>query len=213
MPILQGAITFARFFAEPRKTRPKDARRSLAKDLRAQAFEPLDKLGEQERTAGWVELHDNDSTELPPGRFLFGSRLLVTYRVDVRKVPAAMVRRELDAWGREFSVRQSRAPKRAEKAEQKELIIKRLRKRAFVTTQTVDVSWHQDRGEVLIWSSSRKMVDEIHVALEETFDLSMRARSPGVLADETGVASEVLAPSDALFGVALTYEGGSDAEA
>lgn len=210
MPILQGAITFARFTAEPKKRPPKDLRRSLAKDLRARAFEPLDKLGEQERATGWVELHDPERTELPPSRFLFGGYLMVAYRIDVRRVPAAMVRRELEGWARDFSARQGRPPKRAEKAEQKELIIKRLRKRAFVGTQTVDVSWDQDRGEVLVWSSSRKLIDEVHVAVEETFDVILRPRSPGALADRTGVSDDVLAPTPALFGAVA---GGVDGAA
>ncbi len=209
MPILQGALTFARFTAEPKK-RPKDLRRSLAKDLRARAFEPLDKLGEQERAMGWVELHDHDRTELAPSRFLFGAYLMVAYRIDVRRVPASMVRRELEAWARDFSARQSRPPKRAEKAEQKELIIKRLRKRAFVSTQTVDVSWDQDRGEVLVWSPARKIVDEVHVAVEETFAMTLRPRSPGALADRAGVDPDVLAPTAALFGL---VEGAADGSA
>ena len=206
MPIQQGAVTFARFMAEARKPRSKDVRRSLAKDLRSQAFQPLDRLGEQERTTGWVELDDADSVELPPSRFLFGSHLLVAYRIDQRKVPAAMVKRELDGWARDFLSRQNRSPKRIERAEQKELIVKRLRKRAFVTTQTIDVSWNLDSDEVLIWSPARKTVDEIHVALEETFDLRLHSKSPGALADATGARAASLAPTVALFGDAAEAE-------
>ena len=210
MPILQGAVTFARFEAQPPKKRPKDPRRSLARDVRARAFEPLDKLGEQERTAGWVELLDHDGVELPPGRFLFGPRLLVTYRIDARKVPAQMVRRTLDEWAKDYATRHGRTPHRTDRATQKELILKRLRKQAFVTTKTHDVAWNLDTNEVLIWCSSRKIIDEIQIAVEETFEVPLSPRSPGALADASGATPAQLTPTAALFGLEIEVEGRTD---
>jgi len=212
MPILQGAVTFARFRAEPQKPQPKDVRRAYAKDLRGRAFAPLDKLGEQERATGWVELHDHDSIALSPARFLFDGRLLTTYRVDIRRVPSAMVRRTLDDWAKDYKLRQGRPPKRTERSEQKELIIKRLRKQAFIATQTVDVAWNLDTDDVTIWLSTRKLIDEVHIALEETFDIRLQPVSPGALAEATGASDKVLAPSKVLFGVELDIAEAADVE-
>ncbi len=213
MPILQGAVTFARFSAAESKQRPKDLRRSLARDLRGESFQPLDTLGEQERATGWVELYDHESVELPPARFLFGPHLMVTYRVDQRRVPAALVKRTLDDWAKDYAQRQGRPPKRTERTEQKELIIKGLRKQAFVTTKTFDVSWNLDTNEVLVWSSARKTIDEIQVALEETFDLQLTTRSPGRLAEASNASPVVLAPTIDLFGVDFAPQEGNHGEA
>ncbi|MEM7674580.1 MAG: recombination-associated protein RdgC [Myxococcota bacterium] len=205
MPILQGAVTFARFRAEPLKPQPKDVRRAFAKDLRGRGFAPLDKLGEQERATGWVELHDHDSVGLSPARFLFDGRLLVAYRVDTRRVPSATVRRNLDDWAKDYQLRQGRPPKRTERSEQKELIIKRLRKQAFIATQTIDVAWNLDTDNITIWSSTRKLIDEVHIALEETFEIRLKPISPGALAEATGASDKVLAPSKALFGAEIDH--------
>ena len=57
MPVLKGAVTFARFRAERTKDEPKDLRRSLANALRKSAFEALDPTGDEDRAAS-VLRHD-----------------------------------------------------------------------------------------------------------------------------------------------------------
>jgi recombination associated protein RdgC len=62
MPVLGGAVTFARVRSEPGKKLPSDTRRWLAKGLASGAFEPLDpSKGDEERAAGFVELEDHEA--------------------------------------------------------------------------------------------------------------------------------------------------------
>ncbi len=206
MPLLKGAVTYARFAATSHKEPVKDPRRSLANALRKAAFEPLDQTGEQDRAAGWVELEDHDATELAPSRFLYGSYLLATWRVDSIRVPAALVRSEIDAWARQFEERAGHPPKRSDKAEQKELVLKKLRRRAFVTTQTFDVSWNQDTNAVQIWAASKKIVEEIQIAIEEAFDVSLQPTSPGARVEASEIDPESVRPTPALFGEDVALE-------
>src|SRR5262245_37862846 len=102
MPVLRGAITFCRFRAESIGDRPKDVKRWLSRGFRARAFEPIDPSTDTDRSAGWVEIEDTEKTELAPQSFLHGEYVLVTWRIDRLRVPASIVKSELDAWSKKF---------------------------------------------------------------------------------------------------------------
>ena len=201
MPVLSGSVTFARFRAErTKKKSTKQPERSLANALRAAAFSRLDTSGDQERSAGWVQVEDPDAVELAPSSFLFGDHLLVTWRIDAVRVPASALKRELAEWSRRYEEKAGHPPYRADKAAEKEVILKRLRKRAFVATRTHDVCWNQKSDEVQIWAGSRKAIEEVQIALEETFGLALHATSPGARVDAAGLDPAKLRPTAALFG-------------
>lgn len=208
MPVLRGAVTLCRFHAEwpEKKPRPKDPRRSLPNALRRNTFEPLDRSGEEERSAGWVELDDHDGTGLAAAQVLFDGTLLVTWRVDLVRVPAAIQRAEVERWARAYEAKQGRPPTRTDKAAEKELILKRLRKRAFITTRTHDVVWNLDSDEVQVWSASRAAVEEIHVTIEESFGVRLAPTSPGARLEAAGLDPARLKPTEALFGVEALAE-------
>ena len=209
MPVLKGAVTFARFRAERTKEEPKDLRRSLANVLRKSAFEPLDPAGDEDRSAGWVELEDTEATELSPGRFLYGDFLMVSWRVDTLRVPAPRLKAELDQWSRVHEAQHGEAPKRTAKKAQKELILKKLRRQAFPSTRTYDVTWNLESNVIFVWSSARKIVDEIAVALEEGFGLRLHAQSPGALVERSGIVEDNIEPTPELFGQDVVSEARS----
>ena len=126
--------------------------------------------------------------------------------MDAIRIPTGVLKSELAAWAEAFEAEQGRPPKRGEKSTQKGLILKRLRKQAFIASKTYDVSWNLSTETVQIWASSRKMVDEIIVALEEGFGAKFQALSPGALAEAAGADMELLAPTDALFGADIAAE-------
>jgi recombination associated protein RdgC len=204
MPIDRGTVTCARYFVVP-EGKDKE-RRALANGLRRGAFEPLDRDGDLDRSAGWVEIENHDSTELPPNSFVLGEHLLLCWRIDTLRVPTAQAKAELDAWAKSFQDKQKRPPSKKERLEEKELIIRKLRKRAFISSKTFDVSVNLQNDVVLIWASSRKVVEEIVIALEESVGLTMTSTSPGALAERAGVPEASLAPTVALFGEDVARE-------
>lgn len=211
MPVIRGPITFARFRVEQVDERPADVKRWLSRGFRAHAFEPLDPAGEDDVSSGWVEIEDADQTELAPSRLIHGEYVLVAYRVDRLRVPAAQVRAELDKWTRAFEANNKRPPRRAERAEEREAIVARLRKRAFPVSKTHDVSWNLSTDQLQIWSTSRKVVDEIEAALEKQFHLRLHALAPGAYSSLLRLPAEaeaLLAPTSELMPDVAAVVGG-----
>ncbi|MBI2373000.1 MAG: recombination-associated protein RdgC [Deltaproteobacteria bacterium] len=191
MPIRKGSVTFVRFRV---KSGPKE-KRALSTGLRKKAFEPIDRASDQDRAQGWVELEDSESAELTPTSFLFGERLLVSWRVDKLVVPRRLLASEVDKWRAEFAEREERPPSRGETREQKAIIHQELRGRAFVKTETYDVSWELVADELWVWATSNKVIDEILEALE-AMAVVLVPTSPGARAE--GIDPKKLEPTEAL---------------
>ena len=130
--------------------------------------------------------------------------------MDTIRVPASMLKSELEAWCKAYEDKIGHPPKRADKSAEKELILKRLRKRAFVATQTYDLSWNLDTDAVQIWASSKKIVEEMQIAIEEAFDVSLTPTSPGARADAAEIDGDTIRPTAALFGDDVASEVKSD---
>jgi recombination associated protein RdgC len=210
MPVQSGAVTFARLRSEPAGARP-DAKRWLLRGLRKRAFQPLEaRKPEDDRAAGFVELEDPDATGFEAGLFQ-GEHALFAWRVDQLRVPAKAVRAEVDRWAAAFAVEHGRPPGRREKAARKEEVRQLLRQRAEPTSKIVDVSWNVETGEVAVWTASRKVVDELTVAMEEVFGVALHPVSVGASAARARLPEAALGPTAALMGAG--GEEGSRGEA
>lgn len=207
MPVVSGSVTFARHRVEP-GDKPRDPRRSLAQALKKHAFSPLDRDGPDEKSSGWVEVEDPDASDFKADAILRGDWLVVSWRVDTLRVPASALKAELATWQRTFTQEEGRPPKKAEKSEQKELLTKKLKKRAFVRTQTCDVAWNLETHNLLIWTASNRVLDDVRGALEDTFKLALTPLTPGALADARGL-DESLFPTPELFGSMVVAEAKS----
>ena len=212
MPVLGGAVTFARFRSEPGKKLPSDTRRWLAKGLTSGAFEPLDpSKGDEERAAGFVELEDHEATSF--ASVIQGEYALFAFRVDTLKVPGPAVRAELERWRVGFEKEHGRAPSKREKAERKEAVQHLLRQRATPTTRVHDVSLNLKRGQVQIWAASRKAVEEVVAALEGALDLKLAPLTPAAVAAKAGTPESALAPTAELVGLETSRREVADVEA
>lgn len=198
MPILRGAVTFARYRVE--LAEPGDLKRVLSRGLKTHAFEPIDPKGDDARAAGFAELENPDSTEFPAGALYHGERALFTWRVDQIKIPGAQLKAELDKWTQTFEREQGRKPSRGEKTAQKNELRDRLRKRALPITKTHDLAWNPKTGDLQIWSASRKVIDEIVGAVETAFQVRVIAQVPGAVANAAGFDDAAFKPTPELAG-------------
>lgn len=204
MPVLSGAVTFSRFRSEPTGNAPSDVKRWLAKGLKSGAFEPIDlKKTEDERAAGFVELENHESVDFSTGSVLYGEYALFGFRVDTVKVPAPVLKAELDKWATAFEKQNGRAPTRGEKAENRASLRHMLRQRAVPSTKVHDVSWNLKTSQVQIWAASRKAVDEILLALETAFEVKLQPLVPASLAARAGIPDDALIPTPELIGVEI----------
>ena len=204
MPVLRGAVTFSRFRVEPSPEAGSDSKRWLPKGLRAHAFEPIDRKGEEERASGFVELERTDGVEFAPSALYNGEWALFGFRVDTLKVSASAIKAELETWEKAFEEREGRLPGRAEKAAQRTQVRHMLRQRAVPSTRVSDVSWNLKTGQLQVWAASRRTVEEVAVALESALPVKLTALVPAALAAEAGVAEDALKPTPELSGAGST---------
>lgn len=176
MPILKGSIAFSRF--QLVGAVPKDVRRWVTKALTAHAFEPIDLKSDDDRSAGFVELEATDRTDFSPGAVFQGEHALFSWKVMKLRVPSAVVKSELATWAQAFEEREGRAPGRRERAEQKDTIRKALRSKQEPAVKVFDVQLNLDAKELLVWASSRNIVDEVLEALATGLDVKLVPRVP-----------------------------------
>lgn len=195
MPIRRGSVSFARFKVEG--DLPKDTRRWLSTALRGSAFEALDPKGEDERTAGFVELENPGRTEFGAGDVFHGLHALFAWRIDKLRVPPNQLRAELLRWSQAFEQKEKRAPGRREKAEQKETLRRALRTKVEPSTKTYEVSLDLPARELFLWATSRSVIEEVQAALESRLSVKLIARVPAAFMTATQL--DALVPTPALF--------------
>jgi recombination associated protein RdgC len=199
MPVLRGAVTFARFRLEAGAL-PRDLRRWLARGLARGAFEPLDvRRGDEDRAAGFVTLEEAAATDF--GAVLERGRALFAYRVDTLRVKAAAVRTGLTCWSAAFADEHGRPPARGERATARDQIRHELRQRTEPVTRVSDVSWNLESRELQVWAASRKAVEEIAAAVEVAFEVRLAPASVGAQAARARLPEEALAPTPELVGL------------
>jgi len=200
MPILRGSVTFARFRSEAGKL-PRDTRRWLARGLARGAFEPIDvQRGEEDRAAGFAALESADAKDLSAG-VLERGRALFAWRVDTLRVKAADVRAELERWGAAFEDEHGRPPTRGERKGARDQIRHGLRAKQAPTTRLFDVSWSLETGELQLWASSRKVIDEASAAIEQAFEVKLAPCSVSARAVGADVPERALQPTAELLGL------------
>lgn len=201
MPILRGSVTFSRYRLEHRDKPPSDVKRWLLKGLKSHLFEDIDRRSDDERAAGFVELENSDGTEFPPSALFYAERALFTWRVDQLKVPGAQVKAELEKWKAAFERENARRPSRGETAEHRNAVRQMLRSKATPVTRTHDVAWNMKTNELQLWTSSRKIAEEIQIALEEALSVKLLPLSAGAKAVSAEIPDAAVAPTAALLGV------------
>jgi DNA recombination-dependent growth factor C len=195
MPILRGAVTFARFKVEGLDKRDNHW---IAKNLKAHPFEPIRKSSEDERSQGFVELENRDAAEFATGDLHFGEWALFSFRVDTLKVPGGLLRDELEKWLRTYEAEHTKPASRREKNDARAKLKQALRQKLEPRSKVFDVSWNLKKGELQVWAASRKSVEEVQTALEKAFDVQTTAMAPATAAAALGVADEALAPTPEL---------------
>ena len=63
------------------------------------------------------------------------------------------------------------------------------------------MSWNLKTGELLVWASSRKLVEEISAAVEAALEVKLQPRSASALAVAAKIPEAALAPTAELVGL------------
>ncbi len=207
MPIAAGPVSFVRF--RVLDAPPIDPKNGLGSELAKGAFSPLDReTADEERAAGFVEWGNRDGTAFSPASVVFGDDILLGWRVDVVRVPAAQTKEALAEWSAQFESKHGRKPTGREKREEKEVLLRGLRKQAFVASKVHDVRWRRASNELQVWATATRLVEEVAVAVEDHLKLRLAPLGPGPRWEEGGRSVEGLGPTPLLFSVEVLGAAG-----
>ena len=135
---------------------------TMEEALRRQPFVPCGPA--QAQSQGWVPPRGDPHAPLVEA--VAGHRLM-RLRLEHKRVPAAVVRRELQARCAQIEATEGRQPGRREQRELKEAIQLELLPRAFAHTVDVGVWWDVRAGRLLLDTTSAQRVDAVTTALVE----------------------------------------------
>ncbi len=133
--------------------------------LRAATFSPCGPT--QALSEGWVP--PRDAEHAPLIESIQGHRVL-RYRIERKRVPAAVVRRELQARCAHIEATEGRTPGRREQRELKDAIVQALLPVAFAQSVDVWVWWDVAAGRVALDTTTAARIDAVVTALVKAVD-------------------------------------------
>lgn len=187
MPALKGSLTYTRLFVDGELR--KDFRDAFMKAIRLRSMKPLDPDEEALERAGWCTMGEPFDVAPAYEDVFYNEYLNLGYRTDKWIIPPTLLRAKLREAETAQLARKSRERlTREEKAELKELVVKRLRKQLAPATRVVDLSWSLDEGVVRFFSQSDRAILAMSDLFHRTFGLKLVAEAPYTLAARLGLS-------------------------
>jgi hypothetical protein len=149
--------------------------------IRTRVFKPLGPEDEGDAAVGWVPIErpfDEDISFRSDGIF-FGSYVNLALRIDQWKFPTALVKQRMAAAERDYKVKTGKERiSRAEKAELRDFVERKLRKNGVPTTKAVDFTWNTASSELRFFGRSTKLLEHFHEIFEKTFAMRLVPAAP-----------------------------------
>ena len=153
--------------------------------LKQFAFRDIDDIPEMQ-AQGWVcfeDMLDSEWAVAPPQK---GAYIVFSLRLDMRRIPAGVVKKHLALALRQEKERMREQNKtfisRDRKKELKEQVRLRLRQRFLPVPGEFNVLWATDKNEVWFASTQNKMIDLFMEEFLKTFELHLEQLTPYTLA-------------------------------
>ena len=153
--------------------------------LKQFAFRDIDDIPEMQ-SQGWVcfeDMLDSEWVTAPPQK---GAYLVFSLRLDMRRIPAGVVKKHLAVALRDEKNRMHEQGKtfvsRERKKELKEQVMLRLRMRFLPIPSEFNVLWATDKNEIWFASTQNKMIDLFMEEFLKTFELHLEQLTPYTLA-------------------------------
>ncbi len=183
MGFLNSSCSFTRFaIVDPV---PADLWASIPDLLKKGAILDIDDLPELQAD-GWVCFDDYLDTEwvtAPPQK---GDYLAFSLRLDIRRIPAGVVRKHLDKAIKQEKEDNARSGKkfisRERKKELKEQVVLKLRSRFLPVPGEFNVLWNTSTNEIWFASTQTKVKELFTTKFLNTFNLHLRELTPSALA-------------------------------
>ena len=153
--------------------------------LKQFAMRDIDDIPEMQ-AQGWTcfeDMLDTDWVTAPPQK---GSYIVFSLRLDMRRIPAGVVKKHVAMALKEEKMRMAQQGKnyiaRERKKELKEQVLLRLRSRFLPVPGEFNVLWATDKNEVWFASTQNKMIDLFMEEFLKSFELHLEQLTPYNLA-------------------------------
>lgn len=154
-----------------------------AQRIADRAFRDIDDSFE-ERSVGWVSVAGMFDHEFSQAPYAVGDYLILSLRVDERKVAAAILKKFcLKEEERLKKLRQVPKLSRTQRVEIKENIQLMLLKKALPAPAVYDLCWNLAEGTVLFFSGNQKAQETFEEFFRQTFDLGVIMQVPYLAAE------------------------------
>jgi hypothetical protein len=179
MGALKGSITYSKFRVEG--VLPDDLHARYMARIRTRTFKQLTPEDQDDVSVGWVPIErpfDDEISFRSDGVF-FGSYLNLGLRMDRWKFPTSLVKSKMAAAERAFKAKTGKERiSRAEKAELRDAVERKLRRDGVPVTKTIDLSWNTETRELRLFGRSKVIAEHFHELFEKTFSMRLVVASP-----------------------------------
>ncbi len=169
MGFIRGSATFSRYRVTGGL--PDDYAEAFPKGILRYAFRNLDGLPGEERSTGWVNILDMFDSTFLAMEYFKDPYLALSWRVDVKKIPARALRQYcLEAESEVMRREELEYLPKSRRDDIKESVRLKLLNRAIPQSNVYDVIWNLQTGDLLFGGTSNKLCDEFVEIFRNTFD-------------------------------------------
>ena len=187
MPALKGSLTYCRFFVGSEL--PDDFRSKFVKAIRLRAMKPLEPDEEATERSGWCVIGEPFEVDIAYDDVFWNEFLNLGFRTDKVAIAGPLLRARLREAEQAALARKGRERlTRTERAELKELVLKKLRRQIPPQVRALDLSWSLDEGVVRFFSHSERTTAAMKELFERTFGLELVPEAPYTLAAKLGLS-------------------------
>jgi recombination associated protein RdgC len=172
--VLKGSIGYAKFYV--RGALPDDMNARYLARIRARGFKPLAPEDEGDAAVGWmpIERPFDDEVSFRAESVFFGSYVNLAMRVDRWKFPTSLVKSKMAAAERAHKAKTGKERlSRAEKAELRDLVERRLRRDGVPVTKVVDLTWNVTTQQLRFFGKSKMLTEHLYELFEKTFSMKL----------------------------------------
>ena len=172
MGAFQGGLTYRQY--QIKEKLPTTWQAKVQKGLVSNVAKPLDPEGELDRVIGWCSAHFILDTDMSLDLCLQDPYLVVAMRVETIKIPSGLLKVQCEAEERKVKRElKKEVLSRYERAEIREQVEVRLRKRVLPTLKSFEVLWNTETGVVRFFTTNKSLNEELMDLFEDSFNLTL----------------------------------------
>lgn len=145
------------------------------REIRAHRFRDIPQESDKESSMGWVSIRNLLDTELDPDMIMDRDHMLLSLRVDMRKIPTRLFNAHLEKATEKYMMDKGKNKiSKDEKQTIKYKLKMRLLKYVLPTPYVYDLAWNLKTNQVYFFSTGKTINDDFCALFYSTFKLRLR---------------------------------------